>query len=51
MNNIIKYVCRLLEGCKVLCFEPHFKPVILTRHEVSEILLRRIENGNSIELS
>jgi len=31
-------------------FQPNFKPVILTRNEQSEILLRRIEYGNSIEL-
>lgn len=38
---------RLLEACNVLC-QPNFKPVILTKHEMSEILLRRIDLGNSI---
>ncbi|VVC45233.1 Hypothetical protein CINCED_3A025352 [Cinara cedri] len=45
------YIQRLLEACKILCFDPNFKPVVLKRNEVSEILLRRIENGNSLEFS
>ncbi|XP_060843962.1 RAD50-interacting protein 1 [Rhopalosiphum padi] len=44
------YIERLLEACRVLNFEPNFKPVILKRNEVSEILLRRIEHGNVLEL-
>ncbi|XP_025419598.1 RAD50-interacting protein 1 isoform X2 [Sipha flava] len=44
------YIDRLLEACRVLCFEPNFKPVTLTQNEVSEILLRRIEHGNSFEI-
>ncbi|XP_050438401.1 RAD50-interacting protein 1 isoform X2 [Adelges cooleyi] len=44
------YAERLLEACNVLCFEPNFQPTVLTHNEVSEILLRRIEHGNSIEL-
>ncbi|XP_060856696.1 RAD50-interacting protein 1 [Metopolophium dirhodum] len=44
------YIERLLEACRVLNFEPNFKPVILKRNEVSEILLRRIEHGNALEL-
>lgn len=46
----IMIIFRLLEGCKVLCFEPNFKPVILTRNEMADILLRRIEHGNFIDL-
>lgn len=44
------YIERLLEACRVLNFEPNFKPVILKRNEVSEILLHRIEHGNVLEL-
>lgn len=48
--NKIIIIFRLLEACRVLNFEPNFKPVILKRNEVSEILLRRIEHGNVLEL-
>jgi len=38
-----------MEACRVLCFEPNFKPVTITQNEVSEILIHRIEHGNSID--
>lgn len=53
INVVIHYkiiIFRLLEACRVLNFEPNFKPVILKRNEVSEILLHRIEHGNVLEL-
>jgi len=50
IHNKIIIIIRLLEACRVLNFEPNFKPVILKRNEVSEILLRRIEHGNVLEL-
>jgi len=48
--NVFIIIFRLLEACRVLNFEHNFKPVILKRNEVSEILLRRIEHGNALEL-
>jgi len=50
IHNQIIIIFRLLEASRVLNLEPNFKPVILKRNEVSEILLRRIEHGNALEM-